>query len=75
MKVDKIREEVDRKARAVADLFETEQGAKVLKILESELDSDSIFSPCANTTNYNLGKRDAVVYIKQLIKHANKEQS
>jgi hypothetical protein len=50
-------------------IFTSPDGAKVLEWLEEEFDKDEIFAPGdPYATTYNLGKRDVVVYIRQMIR-------
>ncbi len=62
------------KAGLFRDVFDNEQGQKVLAMLEDELNPDDIFNLDPNTTAYTLGRRDALVYIKQLINYRPKEE-
>lgn len=50
-------------------IFTSPDGKKVLEWLEEEFDSDEIFAAGEpDTTSYNLGKRDVIVYIRQMIR-------
>jgi hypothetical protein len=50
-------------------IFTSPDGKKVLEWLEDEFDSDEIFTAGEpDTTSYNLGKRDVIVYIRQMIR-------
>jgi len=50
-------------------IFTSPDGKKVLEWLEEEFDKDEIFAAGEpDTTSYNLGKRDVVVYIRQMIR-------
>ncbi len=50
-------------------IFTSPDGEKVLEWLEDEFDRDEIFQRGdPHTTSYNLGKRDVVVYIRQMIR-------
>lgn len=50
-------------------IFTSPDGKKVLQWLEEEFDSDEIFKAGEpDTTSYNLGKRDVIVYIRQMIR-------
>jgi len=50
-------------------IFTSPDGKKVLEWLEEEFDMDEIFTAGEpDTTVYNLGKRDVVVYIRQMIR-------
>lgn len=50
-------------------IFTSPDGSKVLEWLEEEFDADEIFTAGEpDTTSYNLGKRDVIVYIRQMIR-------
>lgn len=50
-------------------IFTSPDGKKVLEALEEEFDTDEIFTAGEpDTTSYNLGKRDVIVYIRQMIR-------
>ncbi len=50
-------------------IFTSPDGKKVLEALEEEFDMDEIFTAGEpDTTSYNLGKRDVIVYIRQMIR-------
>ncbi len=50
-------------------IFTSPDGKKVLEWLEEEFDSDEIFKAGEpDTTSYNLGKRDVIIYIRQMIR-------
>ena len=50
-------------------IFTSPDGKKVLEALEDEFDADEIFKAGEpDTTSYNLGKRDVIVYIRQMIR-------
>lgn len=68
--VAKIREKLRLKAQVVRRVFSSMDGKRVLQILREELDGPNIVDPLSpHMTHYNLGKRDAMVYIQQLIDH------
>lgn len=58
-----------RKAHRFHRLFNSPDGKKVLQDLKDELDPDELKGATDADTNYNIGKRDAFVYIKQLIRY------
>lgn len=50
-------------------IFTSPDGSKVLEWLEEEFDADEIFKAGEpDTTAYNLGKRDVIIYIRQMIR-------
>lgn len=70
-----IKDAVYVRASYFEALFSTPTGAKVLEILKKEFDIDEIFNTDINITNYNLGRRDVVVYINQMIGYSEKERN
>jgi len=50
-------------------LFTSPVGVKVLKALEQEFNPDVLIGPSNAETNYNIGKRDVVIYIRQMIRY------
>ena len=60
---------VRRKSADFHSLFTSPVGEKVLQYLEDEFDKDEIFrAGVPDATAYNLGRRDVVVYIRQMIR-------
>lgn len=64
-KKQKLREKAARFYR----LFSTHDGEQVLQDLVDEFDSDDLFNEKPHKTSYNVGRRDAVIYIKQLMRY------
>ena len=46
--------------------LESPDGQAVMELLEAEFFEGNLFSPDPYQTAFNLGRRDAVVYLKQL---------
>ena len=62
-------EKVVHKSGFFYRIFTSPDGKKVLEWLEDEFDKDEVFvAGEPDTTVYNLGKRDVVVYIRQMIR-------
>ena len=62
-------DEVVKKSGYFYRIFTSPDGKKVLEALEDEFDKDEIFQAGEpDTTTYNLGSRDVVVYIRQMIR-------
>jgi hypothetical protein len=60
---------VDNKSDYFKAVFKTPNGKKVLQDLHDELNSDAIFvNGDSHKTSYNLGRRDAYIYINQLLR-------
>lgn len=70
---DDVKLELARKIDIFKMVFNTEDGKKVLAALEDAFDRDSIITPGdPYYTHYNLGRRDVVVYIRQMLKAGDK---
>ena len=65
---------IRQKAIRFKELFQTDIGRKVLVDLEEEFNRENIVHDNPYTTHYNLGKRDVLVYIHQMIREANREE-
>ena len=59
------------KAKDFHQLFTSPIGVKVLEALEEEFNPDVLIDPQGrdSLTNYNVGKRDVVIYIHQMIRY------
>lgn len=62
---DKLR----KKAARFHRLFTSPEGELVLHDLEEELNKDVLIGKTSEDTAYNVGRRDAFVYIQQLIRY------
>lgn len=72
-KVEKAKEAVIKKAKIFRDMFQTPQGKKCLEFLEQEFDLEDLRGHTTEDTYYNLGRRDVVVYIRQMLKFVEKQ--
>jgi hypothetical protein len=68
----KAKAEAMRKAKIFAEVFSGTEGKKALDLLESEFNPDILFNVDQNITNYNLGRRDVLVYIRQMVKYSER---
>lgn len=67
--------EVRRKADLFKQLFSSEVGKSVLEVLTKEFHPDALFVPTdPQTTAYNLGRRDVIIYINQMLRYGNENQ-
>ena len=57
-----------QKARLFQQVFGTAAGEQVLEALDEEFNGVEIKAPTDSDTNYNLGRRDVVMYIHQLLR-------
>ena len=62
-------EALGKKAGNFHKLFTSPVGVKVLKALEEEFNPDVLMNPDPHMTSYNVGRRDVIVYIRQMIRY------
>lgn len=62
-------EALGKKARDFHQLFTSPVGVKVLEALEEEFNPDKLLGETDAKTNYNVGGRDVVIYIRQMIRY------
>ena len=62
-------EAVGKKAGDFHKLFTSPVGVKVLQHLEDEFNPDVLIGETDAKTNYNVGSRDVVIYIRQMIRY------
>lgn len=69
-----MRASLTRKISMFKKVFATADGEKLLQFLEDEFDKDNIFvDGDPHKTSYNLGRRDVVIYIKQMLRAKDDE--
>lgn len=64
--VEDIRRRVRKKGAALVEFMNSPTGKSVVAALEEEFFEGELFDPDPYKTAYNLGRRDVVVYLKQL---------
>jgi hypothetical protein len=62
-------EALGKKAGDFHTLFTSPVGVKVLEALEEEFNPDSLIGKDDADTNYKVGRRDVVIYIRQMIRY------
>lgn len=62
-------EALGKKARDFHQLFTSPVGVKVLEALEEEYNPDVLIGANNAETNYKVGGRDVVIYIRQMIRY------
>lgn len=62
-------EALGQKAGDFHKLFTSPVGVKVLEALEREFNPDVLLGKTDAETNYNVGRRDVVIYIRQMIRY------
>ena len=69
-KKEQLEKQLKNKARHFLITFTSPSGEKVLEDLENELNPDVLIASTPHETAYNVGRRDAFIYIKQLMRYA-----
>ncbi len=64
--VEDIRRRIRKKGAALVEFMNSETGKAVIQALEEEFYHGELFDEDPHKTAYNLGRRDVVVYLKQL---------
>jgi len=72
-KVEAAKSAARKKARKFEELFNTPLGKQVLDAMSNEFDIGEMRGKSVEDTYFNLGRRDAVVYIKQMITYSERE--
>jgi DNA-directed RNA polymerase alpha subunit len=72
--LEKAKQELSRKAHMFRQVFNTDEGKKVLAVMEQEAEPDQMFSDNPHRTSYNCGKRDMLVYIKQMLRYEDESK-
>jgi len=65
-------EKLRKKSQHFVTVFNTPDGKQVLEALEAEFDGTDIMAETSEKTAYNLGRRDVVVYIRQMLDYAKR---
>ncbi len=63
---EKIKSRLAHKSELVHAFMNSEAGKALMEVLEDEFFNGDLFNPDPNTTAYNLGRRDVVMYLQQL---------
>ena len=62
-------ENLGKKAGDFHALFTSPVGVKVLEALEEEFNPDVLLASDPHETSYNVGRRDVIIYIRQMIRY------
>ncbi len=62
----RVKERLAKKSARVQTFMDSELGRAVIDALEAEFYHGELFTDDPHRTAYNLGRRDVVVYLKQL---------
>ena len=69
--LDQVKKKLAAKAAAMSRVLSSPDGQELVKALEEEFLQKPLFDPdSARQTDYNLGGRDVVIYMKQLQSYA-----
>jgi hypothetical protein len=71
--VEDIRRRVRAKSAALVGFMNSEIGKAVISALEEEFYDGELFDPDPYKSAYNLGRRDVVVYLKQLQRQSERD--
>lgn len=69
-KKEQLEKQLNQKARHFAITFTSPSGKKVLEDLDKELNPDVLKGSTPDETAYNVGRRDAFIYIQQMMRYA-----
>jgi predicted RNA binding protein with dsRBD fold (UPF0201 family) len=58
---------LERKARAAARVYATEDGRYLIDALAEEMDKEDLRGKDTHETYFNLGRRDSITYIRELL--------
>ncbi len=64
--LEKIKKRLVKKSARVSMFMRSELGKEVIKALEDEFYHGTLYDEDPQKTAYNLGRRDVVVYLKEL---------
>lgn len=62
----RVKERLAKKSARIQVFMNSDLGREIIDALEQEFYHGELFNADANVTAYNLGRRDVVVYLKQL---------
>jgi hypothetical protein len=71
--VEDIRRRIRHKSAALVEFMNSEIGKAVINALEEEFYEGDLFDPDPHKSAYNLGRRDVVVYLKQLQRQSERD--
>lgn len=71
--IEEIQEKLRHKRARFRRVFGSLDGKKVMEDLAEQFDNEELRAKTPHDTYYNLGRRDVVVYIKQVIGDMNNE--
>jgi hypothetical protein len=66
--LDDFKKNLIRKSSLARKTFSTEEGKELLEILKNEFMPENLIGDDVNNTYFNLGRRDVIIYIEQLMR-------
>jgi hypothetical protein len=72
-KLEAIRQKIRSKGASVSRFLDSPDGSVVMAALEAEFFDGPMMAATPEATAFNLGRRDVVVYLKQLRDYSRKE--
>jgi hypothetical protein len=69
-KREQLEKQLSQKAQHFLITFTSPSGKKVLEDLDKELNPDVLKGKTPDDTAYNVGRRDAFIYIQQMMRYA-----
>jgi len=67
MSLDKVRKRLAKKSARVQNFMNSEIGKDLIDVIEDEFYHGELFDNDPYRTAYNLGRRDVVIFLKQLL--------
>ncbi len=64
--LEKVKARLAKRSAQVQAFMDSEIGKAIIEALDAEFYDGNLFDPDPHVTAYNLGRRDVVVYLKQL---------
>ena len=64
--MNEVLDNLKQKAAAVKHVLDTHAGKELLQIMHEEFDRPDLRGATVEDTYYNLGRRDALIYLEQL---------
>ena len=66
MSVEAVKKRLKKKSAQIQAFMRSEMGKNIIEALEDEFYHGELYDPCDRKTAYNLGRRDVVLFFKQL---------
>ncbi|ASV42833.1 hypothetical protein [Vibrio phage JSF15] len=70
---EEVEASVKKKAAAFAAVFRSSDGERVLEAIRQEFDKDELRGNTVEGTYFNLGRRDVLKYIEQMLRYSERD--